>query len=90
MSEFDAQPPAAGSQPGGESKEQKFVRLATKRTQAALTKIRLIGNLTSSGYRYTDEQAQRVIGALRQAIDDLGAKFRKEKRGPSSGQPFAL
>ena len=39
----------------GETKEQRFQRLATKRTQAALQKIRLITNLTSSSYAYTPE-----------------------------------
>ena len=49
----------------GETKEQRFQRLATKRTQAALGKIRLLANLTSSSYAYTPEQAAKIIGALR-------------------------
>ena len=43
------------AQPVTESKEEKFVRLAVKRTQAALVKVRLLGNLSGSSYRYTEE-----------------------------------
>ena len=57
----------------GETKEQRFQRLATKRTQAALQKIRLLGNLTSSSYAYTPDQASKIIGALRAAVDTVEA-----------------
>ncbi len=77
-------------QAGGETKEQKFARLATKRTQAALTKIRLLGNLTGSSYRYTDEQANRILGSLRQAVDELEGKFRKVRGQRMGSEPFAL
>jgi hypothetical protein len=68
----------------GETKEQRFQRLATKRTQAALQKIRLLGNLTSSSYAYTPEQAGRIIGALRAAVDAIEAKFNRVR---GSGKP---
>jgi len=61
----------------GETKEQRFQRLATKRTQAALQKVRLLGNLTSSSYAYTPEQAAKVIGALRAAVDAVEARFNR-------------
>ena len=61
----------------GETKEQRFQRLATKRTQAALQKIRLLGNLTSSSYAYTPEQAAKIIGALRAAANAVEAKFNR-------------
>ena len=61
----------------GETKEQKFARLATKRTQAALQKIRLLGNLTGSSYAYTPEQAARIVGALRAAVGAVEAKLNR-------------
>ena len=67
----------AGEAQAEETKEEKFARLATKRTQAALTKIRLLGNLTGSSYRYTEDQASKIITTLRQAIDEVEGKFRK-------------
>ena len=74
----------------GETKEQRFQRLATKRTQAALQKIRLLGNLTSSSYAYTPEQAAKVIGALRAAVETVEAKFNKVRGTQASDTSFTL
>ena len=71
-----------------ESKEEKFSRLATKRTKNALDKISLLGNLAGPSYRYTDEQVQKIIVALRQAVDEVEGKF--QKRGKKSEQSFGL
>lgn len=81
---------AEESQGVQESKEEKFVRLATKRTQAALVKIRLLGNLTTSSYRYTEEQANRITAALRQAIDEIDGKFKKIRGQKVGDQPFSF
>ena len=81
---------ADDTQQAQETKEQKFTRLATKRTQAALTKIRLLGNLTGSSYRYTEEQASKIIGTLRQAIDEIEGKFKKVRGQKVGDQPFSL
>ena len=73
-----------------ETKEEKFARLATKRTQAALTKIRLLGNLTGSSYRYTEDQASKIITTLRQAIDEVDGKFKKIRGQKVGDQSFSL
>ena len=74
----------------GETKEQRFQRLATKRTQAALQKIRLLGNLTSSSYGYTPEQAAKIIGALRAAVDAVEAKFNRVRGSQGAETAFSL
>jgi len=74
----------------GETKEQRFQRLATKRTQAALQKIRLLGNLTSSSYAYTPEQAAKVIGALRAAVEAVEAKFNRVRGTQAAQTTFSL
>ena len=74
----------------GETKEQKFQRLATKRTQAALQKIRLITNLTSSSYAYTPEQAAKIIGSLRAAVDAVEAKFNRVRGTQGADTSFSL
>ena len=73
-----------------ESKEAKFTRLATKRAQAALIKIRLLGNLTSSSYQYSEEQANRIISSLRQAVDEIEGKFKKVRGQKVGEQPFSF
>ena len=74
----------------GETKEQKFQRLATKRTQAALQKIRLITNLTSSSYAYTPEQAAKIVGSLRAAVDAVEAKFNRVRGSERADTSFSL
>ena len=74
----------------GETKEQRFQRLATKRTQAALQKIRLLGNLTSSSYGYNPEQAAKIIGALRGAVDAVEAKFNRVRGAKTTETSFTL
>lgn len=74
----------------GETKEQRFQRLATKRTQAALQKIRLLGNLTSSSYGYTPEQAASIINALRAAVSTVEAKFNKVRGTQAPETSFTL
>ena len=73
----------------GETKEQRFQRLATKRTQAALQKIRLLGNLSGSSYSYTLEQAEKIVNALRLAVSAVEAKFNRTG-GQKSDSEFSL
>ena len=74
----------------GETKEQRFQRLATKRTQAALKKIQLLANLTTSSYAYTPEQAAKVVGALREAVNTVEAKFNKVRGTRAPETSFTL
>ncbi len=60
-----------------ETKEEKFKRLAEKRANAALDKIRLIGNLASSQYSFTAEQVANIITALNTAVTEVNDKFQK-------------
>ena len=74
----------------GETKEQRFQRLATKRTQAALQKVRLLGNLTSSSYGYSPEQASKIIAALRAAVDAVEARFNRVRGSRNPETSFTL
>ena len=64
---------------GGESKSDKFKRLATKRTKNAISKVELITNLAGSGYEYTPEQVDRILNALQGSVDKVKAAFSKQK-----------
>ncbi len=61
----------------GETKEQRFKRLADKRVNAALVKIRLIGNLASSHYEFTPEQVKKINDVLHAAVSDVDKLFQK-------------
>lgn len=60
----------------GESKRDRFVRLAEKRTTLALQTIRLIGNLANrNNYEYGDTDAKKILGALSMELENLKRKF---------------
>ncbi|MCM8761551.1 MAG: hypothetical protein NC938_06270 [Candidatus Omnitrophica bacterium] len=64
---------------GGESKADKFKRLASKRVTNAISKIELIANLASSSYEYTPEQVEKILTALQGSVDKVKAAFSKQK-----------
>lgn len=70
-----------------ESPEDRFKRLASLRTQNAMKRIKLIGNLSGPGYRYADEQVDKIITALRAAVDEVESRFKKTK---GKGAEFTL
>jgi len=63
----------------GESKSDKFKRLASKRVVNAISKIELITNLAGSGYEYTPEQVEKILGALQGSVDKVKAAFSRQK-----------
>lgn len=66
-----------------ETRRQKFVRLATFRTNAAMDKLRLIGNLSNkSNYEYIDEDIKKIFGAIEEQVRIVKNKFfLKPKKG---------
>ena len=66
----------------GESKHDKFKRLATRRVSNAIKKIEMIGNLSSSSYEYTEEEVEKMFSSLQGTLDNVKGLF-------SSKQPEA-
>ncbi len=64
----------------GESKHDKFKRLATQRVKNAIKKIELIGNLSSPGYEYTPEEVEKIFTSLQQTLDNTKSRFSKSKK----------
>lgn len=52
-----------------ESKRAKFRRLAKSRLEKATKAIKLIGNLASSNYEYTDAEVDKIFAYLRKVVD---------------------
>ena len=66
----------AGSRPG-ETKEERFRRLAEQRVAATLDKIRLIDNLATSQYSYNGDQVAKIFSALKEALADVEDRFHR-------------
>jgi hypothetical protein len=63
----------------GESKSDKFKRLASKRVVNAISKIELIANLSASSYESTPEEVAKILAALQGSVDKVKAAFSKQK-----------
>jgi hypothetical protein len=62
--------------PDGETKAQRFVRLATKRVGKVLKMLAVCENLANkSTYEFTGEQAQKIVNALTTAVDKVVQRF---------------
>lgn len=77
--------PATTEKPA-ETKEAKFVRLATTRTGKALDAIAMIGGLASkTNYAYTDEQVAKIFAALEAEMTKLQSKFKNPDAVAATG-----
>lgn len=57
-------------------KRERFVTLAERRVPRALRELRLIGNLANKhNYRYTPQDAKKIIGALEAELKTVKARF---------------
>jgi len=59
-----------------EDKRKAFLRLATKRTNAAIDRIRVLGHCANRHqYEYTDEDVKKIFRAIEAEIRAVKAKF---------------
>lgn len=63
----------------GESKSDKFKRLASKRVVNAIQKIELIANLAAPSYESSPEEVTKILAALQGSVDKVKAAFSKQK-----------
>lgn len=64
-----------------ESRHERFKRLASKRTNEILEKIRILGNCSNkSSYEYTEEEVNKIFNEIDKQLKLTKAKFLAEKR----------
>ena len=62
-------------------REDRFIRIATARTNKILDDLRLLGNCANgNNYQYTSEQVDKMFGAIQDALIKARAKFEGEKK----------
>ena len=72
-----------------EDRRKKFVDLAEKRVNKAIKDVKLVGNLSNrSNYSYTEQDARKIYGALKKAVDEMKARF--DSKGASADETFKL
>ena len=59
-----------------EKREYRFERIATRRTQEIINKIRLLGNCSNrSFYKYEQRQIEKIFDAINKELRTAHARF---------------
>lgn len=66
--------------PVNETKNEKFVRIASLRVQAIISKIEILANCSSSNYEYTDEQVEAMFGAIMTSLTECKKSFKPKEK----------
>jgi hypothetical protein len=75
--------------PAGETKGEKFERIAQRRVTEIVAKIRLIGNLSDKrNYEYTDNHVRQIFDALDTEVRACKVKFRSGDTTPPATFSF--
>ena len=83
-----SEPTPAPTPAAKENARDRFLRLAPPRTEAALKKISLLGNLAGSGYECQPAEAKQIVDALFDAVGEVKAKFEQRTGGRKKGFSF--
>ena len=68
-----------------ETKRDKFVRLAEARTNKIIDMIQLLGNCSyASAYDYTQQDVEKIFGAIEAELREAKKKFYKVESKKSS------
>ena len=73
---------ARATVPADESKRAKFVRLGSLRMTKALKSLSLLGNLSGSGYEYTELDVVAMRKSIIDVLDAALARFRPNTAAP--------
>ena len=81
--------------PPKETKEEKFIRLAEARVNKILSMMRLLGNLSSTGfYQYSRDQVEQIFTALQFELIKNKMRFlhphREKRKRFSLSVPFEV
>lgn len=64
-----------------ENRNDRFKRIAIRRTNNILNQIRLLGNLSNkSTYDYSDEEVNKIFSAIEAQLRIAKAKFHSHKK----------
>ena len=62
----------------GETKEEKFKRIATARTRRILNDLRLLGNCANTNiYSYTEKDVDKIFSAIEKELRRVKALFKR-------------
>jgi len=64
-----------------ETNRNRFIRLATLRTNTVLKRLKVLGNCANrSVYEYTEQDINKIFSEIDRAVKDTKAKFHFSKK----------
>ena len=64
-----------------ETRHSRFKRLALRRTNGIIDRIRVLGNLANkSSYDYSEQEVERMFKAIEEQLRTSKAKFRSKRK----------
>lgn len=64
-----------------ETRHSRFKRLASKRTNEVIERLRILGNLSNkSSYSYGEQEINKIFKAVDDQLRTVKAKFKPSKR----------
>lgn len=70
--------------PENETKEERFIRIATPRVNGVIQKLEILSNCSGATYGYTEEQIDAMFDAIELAVANARKQFQpktaKEKK----------
>lgn len=61
----------------GETKAERFKRVATRRTLKVLEALRVLGNCSNrSEYEYTEVDVRKIFNTIEKQLSEIKARFR--------------
>jgi hypothetical protein len=76
MAEDDIEGGAGDRALPGETKRERFQRIAERRTQQVLEKLRILGNCSNRGiYEFTEDEVEKIFRAILRQADFTRAQF---------------
>lgn len=66
--------------PENETKEERFVRIATPRVNAVIQKLEILSNCSGNTYGYTEEQIEAMFDAIELAVANARKQFQPKQQ----------
>lgn len=74
--------------PENETRNERFIRIGTKRVNNAIRQIQLLGNLCSPNYECDENDLALMRAAILRELDGALARFSPKKRGSDATFSF--
>lgn len=72
--------------PPGETKRQRFVRVASRRTREAILRLRRLSMCANRGsYEYTAADVDKILAAIGTQVVELGTRFKSTNQNEQIG-----